>query len=57
MRHSGCWLERGVTTMTAKAPEIFRRLLAEVPDIPIKPGAADEVLRRVMLDQAERGFT
>ena len=57
MRHSGCWLERGVTTITGKAPEIFRRLLAEVPDIPIKPGAADEVLRRVMLDQAERGFT
>ena len=43
--------------MTAKAPEIFQRPLAEFTDSPDAPDAADEVLQRVMLDYAGRGCT
>ena len=43
--------------MNRKAPEIFQRPLADLTDTPDDAGAADEVLQRVMLDYAARGFT
>ena len=43
--------------MTAKASEIFQRPLADLTDTPDEAGAADEVLQRIMLDYAARGFT
>lgn len=42
--------------MNRKGPEIFQRPLAEFTDNPEAPGAADEVLQRVILDYANRGF-
>ena len=43
--------------MNRKAPEIFQRPLADLTDTPDEAGSADEVLQRVMLDYAARGFT
>ena len=43
--------------MKRQAPEIFQRPLVEFVDNPEAPGAADEVLQRVMLDYANKGFT
>ena len=44
-------------TMTAKAPEILQRPLADFTGSPDDPDAADEVLQRIMLDYPERCFT
>lgn len=42
--------------MNRKAPEIFKRPLAEFTDTPDAPQATDEVLQRVTLDYARRGY-
>ena len=43
--------------MNRKAPEIFQRPLTEFTKNPDAPGASDEVLQRVMLDYAARGYS
>ena len=43
--------------MTRKAPESVQRRVADLTDAPSEPGPADELLQRIMLDYAGRGWT